>query len=120
MFDKKKAMAEAIARHYAEFPKEPTGATGPTTDAGKQRSRINAYKHGLTGQTLLVTADEHDAFEKHCRAIVEALAPVGSLEQQLAQSIAADHWRLNRARAIENGIFAIGQSRKLWCPRSYP
>ena len=74
-FDKKKAMAEIIARHYAEFPKEPTGATGPTTDAGKQRSRINAYKHGLTGQILLVTADEHEAFEKHCQAIVEALAP---------------------------------------------
>ena len=120
MFDKKKAMAEAIARHYAEFPKEPTGATGPTTDAGKQRSRINAYKHGLTGQILLVTADEHDAFDKHCQAIVEALVPVGTLEQQLAQSIAADHWRLNRARAIEAGIFAIGQSRESVVPEELP
>jgi hypothetical protein len=120
MFDKKKAMADIIARHYAEFPKEPTGATGPTTEAGKQRSRINAYKHGLTGQILLVTADEHEAFEKHCQAIIEALTPVGSLEQQLAQSIAADHWRLNRARAIETGIFAIGQSRVAVVPEELP
>ena len=120
MFDKKKAMAEAIARHYAEFPKEPTGATGPTTDAGKQRSRINAYKHGLTGQILLVTADEHEAFDKHCQAIAEALAPVGIFEQQLAQSIAADHWRLNRARAIETGIFAIGQPRVAVAPEELP
>jgi hypothetical protein len=111
-FDKEKAMADIIARHYAEFPKEPTGATGPKTDAGKQRACINAYKHGLTGQIHLVTADEHDAFEKHCQAIVEALAPVGSLEQQLAQSVAADHWRLNRARAIETGIFAIRQCQE--------
>jgi hypothetical protein len=119
-FDLEKAEAEAIARHYAEFPKEPTGATGPTTEAGKQRSRINAYKHGLTGQILLVTADEHDAFEKHCQAIVEALLPVGILEQQLAKSVAADHWRLNRARAIEAGIFAIGQSRVAVAPEELP
>ena len=110
-FDRKKAMAEAIARHYAEFPKEPTGPTGPKTEAGKQRTRLNAYKHGLTGQIHLFTAEEHDAFEKHCQSIVEALAPVGTLEQQLAQSIAEDHWRLNRARAIESGIFALGQWR---------
>jgi hypothetical protein len=110
MFDLEKAKAEAIARHYAQFPKQPTGATGPKTEAGKQRASINAYKHGLTGQIHLCTADEHDAFEKHCQAIVEALAPVGILEQDLAQAIAADKWRLNRARAIESGIFAIGHS----------
>ena len=115
-----KAMADILARHYAEFPKEPTGATRPTTDAGKQRSRINAYKHGLTGQILLVTADEYDAFDKHCQAIAEFLAPVGIFEQQLAQAIAADHWRLNRARAIENGIFAIGQSRVAVAPQELP
>jgi hypothetical protein len=112
MFDKEQAKADIIARHYAQFPKEPTGATGPRTEAGKQRACINAYKHGLTGQIHLCTADEHDAFEKHCQAIVEALAPVGTLEQQLAQSIAADHWRLNRARAIETGIFAIRQCKE--------
>src|SRR5580658_6663305 len=109
-FDLEKATAEAVARHYAQFPKQPTGPTGPKTEAGKQRSSINAYKHGLTGQIHLVTAEEHDAFEKHCQAIVEALAPIGILEQDLAQSIAADKWRLNRARAIETGIFAIGHA----------
>src|SRR5271156_2038106 len=112
MFDKEKAAADIIARHYAEFPKEPTGATGPRTEAGKQRSCINAYKHGLTGQIHLCTAEEHDDFEKHCHSIVEALAPVGILEQELAQSIAADKWRLNRARAIETGIFAIRQCKE--------
>jgi hypothetical protein len=119
-FDLEKERAKIIARHHAEFPKEPTGATGPTTEAGKQRSRINAYKHGLTGQILLVTADEHDAFEKHCQALIEALLPVGALEQQLAQSIAEGHWRLNRARAIEAGIFAIGQSRVAVVPEELP
>src|SRR5580658_8042111 len=109
-FDLEKARAEIIARHYAEFPKESTGPTAPKSEPGTQRTRLNAYKHGLTGQIHLFTPEEHAAFEKHCQSIVEALAPVGILEQGLAQSIAEDKWRLNRARAIEHGIFAIGHS----------
>jgi hypothetical protein len=109
MFDVQAAMAETIAKHNAQFPDEAHRPTGPRTEAGKQRTRLNAYKHGLTGQIHLFTAGEHAAFEKHCQSIVQALAPVGILEQQLAQSIAEDHWRLNRARALESGIFALGQ-----------
>jgi hypothetical protein len=112
MFDKEKATADIIARHYAQFPKEPTGATGPKTDAGKQRSSLNAYKHGLTGQIHIFTPEEQTAFEKHCQSFVEALAPVGILEQDLAQSIAEDKWRLNRARSLESGIFAFGQCQE--------
>src|SRR5580658_8582854 len=112
-FDLKQATADAVARHYAEFPKEPTGtraaATGPKTEAGKQRSSLNAYKHGLTGQIHVFTPEERSAFEKHCQSFVEALAPVGILEQDLAQSIAEDKWRLNRARSLESGIFALSQ-----------
>jgi hypothetical protein len=115
-FDRKQAMADAIARHYAEFPKEPTGArggaTGPKTEAGKQRSSLNAYKHGLTGQIHIFTPEEQTAFEKHCQSFVEALAPVGVLEQDLAQTIAEDKWRLNRARSLESGIFAFGQCQE--------
>jgi len=109
VFDKEKAMAEAIARHYAEFRKEPTGPTGPRTEAGKQRTRLNAYKHGLTGQIHILTAAEQTAFDAHCKSICEALAPVGALEIDIAQAIAEDRWRLKRARAIETSIFAAGQ-----------
>src|SRR5580700_4869637 len=108
MFDKKKAVADILARHCAQFPKEPTGPA-PKSETGTQRTRLNAYKHGLTCQIHLFTREEHTAFEQHCQPIVEALAPVGALEQGLAQSIAEDKWRLNRAFALESGIFALGQ-----------
>src|ERR1700722_4854389 len=112
MFDLEKEKAKIIARHYAEFPKEPTGATGPKTEAGKQRIRLNAYKHGLTGQIHLFTAEEQEAFDAHCKSVIEALAPIGTLEQQLAQAIAEGKWRLDRASAIESGIFALGQLKE--------
>src|ERR1700723_3601057 len=109
MFDKEKAMAAAMARHDAEFPQESTGTAPPTSQAGTQRTRLNAYKHGLTGQIHLLTAAEQTAFDAHCQSICEALAPVGALEIDIAQAIAEDRWRLKRARAIESGIFAAGQ-----------
>jgi hypothetical protein len=84
-------------------------STGPRTEDGKHRTRLNAYRHGLTGQICLLTAEEHEAFDKHCAGIRDSLEPVGGLELELAQSIAEDHWRLKRARAIETGIFALGQ-----------
>jgi hypothetical protein len=83
-------------------------STGPKTEKGKHRTRLNAYRHGLTGQIRLLTAEENEAFELHCAGIRESLQPVGALETELAQSIAEDHGRLKRARAIETGIFAAG------------
>ena len=108
MFDKEKAMADIIARHDAEFPNESTGPAGPGSKAGTERTRLNAYKHGLTGQIHLLTAAEQTAFDAHCKSICEALAPIGALEIDIAQAIAEDRWRLKRARAIETGIFAAG------------
>ena len=91
-------------------------STGPKTEKGKHRTRLNAYRHGLTGQICLLTAEENEAFEKHCAGIRESLEPVGGLELELAQSIAEDHWRLKRARALETGIFAAGVLGQLGHP----
>ena len=108
MTDNEQARAKIVADYYAEFPKQSTGPAAPKSEPGTQRTRLNAYKHGLTGQIHLFTPEEHTAFQNHCQPIVEALAPVGALEQGLAQAIAEDKWRLNLARALESGIFALG------------
>ena len=82
---------------------------GPTTPEGKKRSSLNAFRHGLTGQFVVQTPEDQEAFKKHCDGIREDLDPEGALETNLAQAIAEDYWRLNRVRALENGIFALGQ-----------
>jgi hypothetical protein len=89
------------------MPDQHTGPTGPKTEAGKQRSRLNSYKHGLTGQIYLLTAEEQEDFEQHCQSIENDLVPVGAMEEHLTQAIAEDRWRLNRIRVIESNIFAI-------------
>jgi len=44
-------------------------STGPKSEQGKHRARLNAYRHGLTGQIGLLTAEENEAFELHCAGI---------------------------------------------------
>src|SRR3984957_18003825 len=82
-------------------------STGPKTEAGKQRSKLNSFRHGLTGQVHTFTLEEQEAIEKHCTRIRDSLAPAGAFELDLAQAVAEDRWRLKRARALEGGIFAL-------------
>jgi hypothetical protein len=85
-------------------------STGPRTEEGKKRCRINATRHGLTGQFHAFSREDKAAFDEHCAGLMEDFKPATYREKILAMSIAEDMWRLNRARALENNIFAIGMS----------
>jgi hypothetical protein len=82
-------------------------STGPQTESGKQRVRLNGLRHGLTGQTVVMPGEDRAVYQQFCAGTIAALQPSGSAELALAQSIADDTWRLNRARAIEENIFAL-------------
>jgi hypothetical protein len=73
----------------------------------RDRRALNAYRHGLTGQVHVLTPADQVAYEKHCQGTHESFAPVGHFEADLVQSIADDRWRLKRAAAIEDSIFAL-------------
>ena len=76
------------------------------------RNQLNAFRHDLTGQLIVFTPDEQQAYAKHCKIILDHFAPVGAYERDITQSIADDRWRLKRARAIEAGTFALGMQEQ--------
>jgi hypothetical protein len=84
-------------------------STGPQSVEGKNRSRLNAIRHNLTGQVAALTEPDRLAFNVFSQDLIRDLEPRGAMELQLAQRIATDSWRLNRASAIEDNIFALGQ-----------
>jgi hypothetical protein len=81
-------------------------STGPTSAAGKVTVSKNALVHGLSGRTHACLPGEEGPFEQFCREFIQALAPVGIVEQAYAEDIAGDRWRLMRARAMENALFS--------------
>jgi hypothetical protein len=57
-----------------------------------------------------MTDEDRTAHNQLTKAIVESLKPEGAMEIQLAHRIATDSWRLNRASAIEENLYALGIS----------
>jgi hypothetical protein len=83
-------------------------STGPVTPQGKQKASLNALRHGLTGQTVVLPGDDLAAYRESCRQFHAELKPAGLLETTAVQTIADTHWRLDRIRAMEHNLFALG------------
>jgi hypothetical protein len=81
---------------------------GPKTEAGKQRSRLNTLKHGLTSTTLVVLPEEHEhEYEEVLRGFRDSFQPHGAAEDALVLRLAQAHWRSLRSRRVETGILNI-------------
>jgi hypothetical protein len=82
-------------------------STGPRTEEGKQRSRLNAVRHGLTAETVVASlenADDYNAFEA---AIICDYDPETAVGRELVLRLASLLWRLRRANAIETDLFEL-------------
>jgi len=82
-------------------------STGPKTESGKQVSRCNAVRHGLTAETVLSAfedAEDYKAFEAAITADYDAQSAV---ERELVLRLASILWRLRRATTMETGLFEI-------------
>jgi hypothetical protein len=83
-------------------------STGPKTPEGKRRSSLNALRHGLTGRVIVLPSEDLAAYKAFSKELLASLAPATPVESQFAQTYIDTQWRLNRIRAIEDGMFALG------------
>jgi hypothetical protein len=81
-------------------------STGPKTSEGKAAFRLNANKHGLRSQEVLLPGEDGEALKELDENLRAELEPVGEMENLLVDGIVAAHWRLRRLRRVESGIFA--------------
>ena len=94
-------------RQIAGNRRNASKSTGPRTDEGKDRSRCNVVRHGLTAETVigaLEDAEDYKAFEATITADYDAQSAV---ERELVLRLAGLLWRLRRATTIEAGLFEI-------------
>jgi hypothetical protein len=112
-----------------------TSGQGPTSEAGRNRSRMNALRHGLTGQVTTMTDEDRAAHDQFSKALMQDLAPDGATvtfdkkvrpypRNVLAKRTACGR----RISAIEDNLFALGQLQNadqpdwspLWGPQRCP
>ncbi len=81
-------------------------STGPRTAAGKQRSSLNALRHGLTAASPVLPSEDPAAYQRHCRQFLDEYQPATPTETQLVQELADTAWRLNRIPLLEAELFS--------------
>jgi hypothetical protein len=81
-------------------------STGPRTEDGKQQSRRNALKHGLTAETVVEPLEDPEEYRVFEEAFVSAYLPRTPVEQELVHRLASLFWRLRRATSIRDRIAA--------------
>ncbi|MGA7234495.1 MAG: hypothetical protein WBY44_02375, partial [Bryobacteraceae bacterium] len=60
-----------------------TEAPAPWTQKPRDRRALSAYRHGLTGQIILLTDADRVAYEKHCKGYHQSFEPRGPVETDL-------------------------------------
>src|SRR6266550_851957 len=86
-------------------------STGPRTENGKRRSRLNALRHGLAAETVVEAFENPASYKKFQATIVSHYAPQSPVEHELVLRLASLLWRLRRATSIETGLFEIQAAR---------
>jgi hypothetical protein len=82
-------------------------STGPKTEAGKQVSRCNAVRHGLTAETVIGALEDAEDYRGFEAAITADYDAQSAVERELVLRLASLLWRLRRATTIETGLFEI-------------
>jgi hypothetical protein len=82
-------------------------STGPKTDDGKRRSRVNAVRHGLTAETVVGSLEDAEDYKAFEAAIISDYCAETALARELVLRLASLLWRLRRATAIETDLIEI-------------
>ena len=83
-------------------------STGPKTARGKKQSSLNALRHGLTGQIVVMPTEDLEAYRLHVESYTDEYDPQGATEIDLVQALADTSWRLNRVAALETNLLSLG------------
>jgi hypothetical protein len=80
-------------------------STGPTTPEGKERSRCNAVRHGLTAETVIAVLEDTEDYQAFEAAVIADYDAESAVERELVLRLASVLWRLRRATGIETVLF---------------
>src|SRR5512139_1053301 len=80
-------------------------STGPATPKGKQRSRCNAVRHGLTAETVIAVLENSEDYRAFEAAVISDYEAETAVERELVLRLASVFWRLRRATGIESALF---------------
>jgi hypothetical protein len=74
---------------------------GPKTQVGKDRSKLNALRHGLVAREPVLPDESPEDFERLVEAYQQSLHPQTDAQSQLVADMSFAKWRMRRLTAYE-------------------
>jgi hypothetical protein len=75
-------------------------STGPRTEAGKNRSKYNALKHGLAAETVVLPGENLGRYEATRQEYHTWISPQNPREALIVDCIVDDAWTVERTRRV--------------------
>jgi len=80
---------------------------GPKTEDGRRAVSLNAVKHGLTAETVVLPNESEEEYQAELHGYLQHFAPANKPESDLVLQLASAQWRLARYTAVETSLFDI-------------
>jgi hypothetical protein len=93
-------------------------STGPVTEVGKAKSRLNALRHGLTARDVVIPGENQADYQALLQRAIEEIQPDDLFSESLADRFVSTLWRLRRIPKLEQAYLAWSQHKRYWedCP----
>jgi hypothetical protein len=78
---------------------------GPATPSGKQRSSLNAIRHGLCAKCIVLDHESPENFLLLLQQHLDRFRPAGEVECGMIEEMCAAYWRQRRAWSLETAMF---------------
>ena len=86
-------------------------STGPRTPEGKAMSCMNALKHGLRAEAVVLPGEDKEEFDALFLSVVEELQPETPFQAVIVERIAGTMWRLRRSAQFDASILCAAANR---------
>jgi hypothetical protein len=81
---------------------------GPTTSAGKAKSRYNALKHGIHAESQIMFDETAEDLAELAAELHGQYNPADSTERFLVDTLVNNEWRIRRLRTVEADLWQTG------------
>jgi hypothetical protein len=88
-------------------------STGPRSPEGKERSKMNALKHGLRAETIVLPTEDPAEFDAMLGEWMDEWDPPTGTRRQLVRQAVAAAWRVNRSVRVEAAALSVRANKAL-------
>jgi hypothetical protein len=73
---------------------------GPITVEGKERNRLNSFKHGAYSQATLILPEDQKRFDAIFNDYIDRFQPTSEMELEMIEQMVSSSWRRRRHAAM--------------------